>query len=96
MAPHNEAQFERNEVGLEKQRALTEVAIAARSCEDETAAKMSVLEEVSRIKLVHIAEQLGIELERTMNGAPQQTRQEIIDAILEHSCTVTDITFHVY
>lgn len=84
-----------NESGMNKQRAHVHLVIAANMCEDETAGKMALLGEASRVRLIHIADQLKIKLDRTLSGLVKGGRDEIIDIILGHPCTVAEIEQHI-
>ena len=80
-----------NEAGMEKQRALVSLTALAKSCEDDVAGKMHILEDMSRTRLIHVAEQLNVELKYSLDGTCYLTRGEIIDTMLTHTCTAADV-----
>lgn len=80
-----------NEAGMEKQRALVGLAALAKSCEDNVAGKMHILEDMSRTRLIHVSEQLNIELKYSLDGTCYLTRSEIIDEMISHTCTAADV-----
>ena len=80
-----------NEAGMGKQRALVNLTALAKGCEDDVAGKMHILEDMSRTRLIHVAEQLDVELKYSLNGVCYLTRGEIIDEIVSHHCTAADV-----